>query len=162
MSDLDYQLSLEVARLIRAQKHRCWYNARDALAQLPALFLLAWYVEGWVVVPTEQEIQVIEHGWVEYRGGRIVDPSIVLLIGEDQHIDSFPGIKLSRLLMQEVPLDLILPLARLVSQSNDGLGHPDYKAAYDATLARAEQFALTLRKPVQVYQRVIRITITFG
>jgi hypothetical protein len=150
---LDYALSVKVATRIEAVEYRCWYNARDAMLQLPGLLLFAWYVEGWLVLPKAHEVQVIEHGWVAFRDGRLLDPSIVLVEKEDQHLEYFPGIILPWQALQEIPPDTMLPLARLLSHRRDGLGHPDYQAAYDAAMARATDLAAVAGIRVQVCPR---------
>src|SRR5579859_2888378 len=159
MNHLKYELSVKVANLIQAQKYRCWYNARDALVHLPGMFLCAWYVEGWLVVPKDEEVQVVEHGWIECEDGRIVDPSIVLLEAKEQDMDYFPGLRCGWSQMQEIPQDVCLPLAHLVSHRKDGLGHPEYKTAYDAAVAHAEQLAQVSGKPVQMYPGETFITV---
>jgi hypothetical protein len=150
---LDYALSVKVANLIEAVEYRCWYNARDAMLQLPGLLLFGGYVEGWLVVPRAHEVQVIEHGWIAFREGRLLDPSIVLVEKEDQHLEYFPGLIFSWQALQEIPPDTTLPLARLMSHRRDGLGHPDYKAAYDAAMARATDLATVAGTSVQVCPR---------
>lgn len=159
MSLLDYELSVKVAGLIHAQKYHCWYNARDALVHLPGLFLFARYVEGWLVEPMEHEVQIIEHGWVEFADGRIVDPSIVLLAGRDQDLHYFSGLLLGWPDVQDIPQDAPLPLARLISHRKDGLGHPDYKAAYETASAHAEGLANASGKLVRVCLRETTLVV---
>jgi hypothetical protein len=151
MSVLDYDLSLQVADLIQARKNQCWHNARTALLHLPGLFLFANYTEGWLVVPETHEIQVIEHGWLESVGGRIVDPSIVLLAPKEQPLEYFASLRVSWFQMREIPAQWPLPLAHLASQHDDGLDHPDYKAAYNTALAYAEHLAQEAGKAVRTY-----------
>jgi hypothetical protein len=147
---LDYSLSVKVADLIQAEKYRCWYNACKAMIQLPGLFLFASYTEGWLVVPKEHEVQVIEHGWVTRTDKRVVDPSIVLLEEEDQELTYFPALHFSWFQLQALPENILLPLAHLLSPTQSELGAPDYRAAYDAALAYAEQLANATGKRVQV------------
>ncbi len=158
---LDYSLSVKVARLIQAEKYCCWYNARDALQQLPGLLPFAAYTEGWLVVPKEREIQVIEHGWISRADGRVVDPSIVLLEKSDQGLTYFPGIHVLWSDVYELS-GIPLPVAHLFSPE-DELGHPDYRAAYNAALAQASQLAEASGKRVKVCpcQKII-IAVTKG
>ncbi len=152
MNVLNYDLSVKVAELIHAQKYRCWYNAYDALLQLPGPFFFSRYVEGWLVIPKEHEVLVIEHGWIEHSNGQIVDPSIVLLEERGQRMDYFSGIQLDRSQIQDLQ-GVLLPVARLLSPKKDGLGYPDYKAAYDAAMRRAEEFACINDRLVRVCPR---------
>jgi hypothetical protein len=145
---LDYPLSVKVAELIKAEKYRCWYNARDALQRLPGLLLLANYTEGWLVMPKEEEVQVIEHGWISCANGLVVDPSIVLLEEPDQYLAYFPAIEVPWADAGELS-GMPLPVAHLYAPG-DELGHPDYHAAYHAALAHAQTLALASGKRVEV------------
>lgn len=76
----DYTLSVEVAVVIGAERYRCWRNAALAVLLLPELFHLGTYIEGWVVVPRQRVIEIIEHGWCKTPDQRIVDPTITLIV----------------------------------------------------------------------------------
>ncbi len=145
---LDYALSVNVAEVIQAEPYHCWYNARDALQQLPGRFLFSTYTEGWLVLSKQQVIQVIEHGWIRQAHGRVVDPSIILVEKSLSELVYFPGLLVpwsEMHALQGVPL----PLAHLFSPGND-LGHPDYRAAYDEALAYAERCASVSGRQVQL------------
>lgn len=159
MSHLDYDLSVQVAGLIHAHKNQCWRNARIALLHLPGLFLFARYTEGWLVVPDIHEIQIVEHGWMQNGRDRIVDPSVVLLAPKEQSLEYFAGVSVSWFHMREIPLEWPLPLIHLASPRGDGLDHPEYKAAYDAALARAEQLAQESGKLVRTYPKEAQTTV---
>ncbi len=150
MNRLDYELSVKVASLIKAKEYRCWYNACKAITLLPGMFFFASYTEGWLVVPKEHEIQVIEHGWITRTDRCVVDPSVVLLEEKGQYLAYFPALHFSWSQVQALPEGIPLPLAHLLSPTKDELGDPDYRAAYDAALAHAEQLAGTSGKRVQV------------
>jgi hypothetical protein len=59
----DYDYSVLVAGSIEAEAFRCWRNAALALMCLPTLFAAGSYVEGWIVLPRQRSIAIIEHGW---------------------------------------------------------------------------------------------------
>ena len=83
--DVDRALSATIRRRIKAKSKGCFYNAWQALGELPA----ALYVEGWTV--TRDSAIAIEHAWLEYDG-RIVDPTL----GHDLDIAAyFPGLRLT-------------------------------------------------------------------
>lgn len=147
---LDYPLSQKVAELTRAEKYHCWHNALDAVRQLPGLFLLSTYTEGWLVVPKEQVVQVIEHGWITHSGGHVVDPSIVLLEEQGQDLAYFPALDLPWPDAYDLPRGVPLPVAHLLSPNGDELGHPAYRAAYNAALAYAETRAAEMGSHVQI------------
>jgi len=67
---LDREVSLEIARRVRAQFRRCWRNAAIGIRHLGPS---ADYVEGWIVVERSAPL-VVEHGWCEV-GGRVIDPT---------------------------------------------------------------------------------------
>ena len=161
---LDYPLSVTVAGLIQAEHYRCWYNACKAMTRLPGLFFLASYTEGWLVVPKERTIQVIEHGWITRREKRIVDPSIVLLEKEGQPLTYFPALHFSWFQVQALPQDILLPLAHLLSPTNGELGKQDYQAAYDTAMAHATQLAEASGKQIHVcpMERIITVVTTEG
>jgi hypothetical protein len=83
-------------------------------------------------------------------GGRIVDPSIVLLEEKGQELSYFPALHFSWSQVQALPEEIPLPLAHLLSHTDHELGDPDYRAAYDRALAHAEALAEAAGKRVQI------------
>lgn len=150
MNVLQYDLSVKIAKLTNAQKYRCWYNAYSALLQLPGLFPFSTYVEGWAVLPKEQEVVVLEHGWIEQSHGRVVDPSLVLLEKKDQQVHYFAGLQLDCFQLPNLE-GIPLPIARLLEPEKNDLGPLEYKIAYDAAMQCAEELATKMGVPVQVY-----------
>jgi hypothetical protein len=108
------------------------------MTQLPGLFLLASYTEGWLVVPKDHKVQVIEHGWITCLDERIVDPSVVLLEKKVQELSYFPALHVSWPQVQALPEEVPFPLAHLLSPTGHELGDPNYRAAYDKAFALAE------------------------
>ena len=149
---LDIELSLKVAKLTNAQKHYCWSNARDAMLQLPGLFLLGKYVEGWLVLPLEDEVLVVEHGWVESNQERIVDPSLVLLLPYAPVAARYvAGYRLNWFQMQRLGPDAPVPIASLDAQ--DSAIKAGYKAAFDTAKNCAQQIANASGKKIQICPR---------
>ena len=66
--NLDRELSLQVAKRVRAQFRRCWRNAAIGIRHLGPN---AEYVEGWIVVERSAPL-VVEHGWCEVDG-RVIE-----------------------------------------------------------------------------------------
>ncbi len=140
---LDLQRSLETSRQIQAVPGQCWYNARQALFDLPSAFLTSTYVEGWVVGVWSQAIRVSEHGWIWSPQTGVVDPSIVLE-AVPKRLIYVPGIQLSWLEIQQYRQTL-LPLAR--ERWNDSL---EYQDACQKALERAEELAWQTGLPILI------------
>lgn len=92
---------------------------------------------------------MIEHGWIISLDARIVGPSIVLLEEKDQELLYFPALHFSSFEVQALK-GIPLPLAHLLSPTKHELGHPDYRAAYNAALAHAGTIAADSGKRVRV------------
>ena len=88
MSMIDHDLSQRIAKAMRAEPKNCWRNAFLALATYPEL-QGGLYVEGWAVTPNKL---IIEHGWIELAGGRIIDPTAATL-ERLEGVVYFPGLK---------------------------------------------------------------------
>jgi hypothetical protein len=68
--NLNYQLSLEIAKAIDAQLGQCYYNAFRALAMVSSNPV---YVQGLATSPKLSYIP-LDHGWIEDKG-KIIDPT---------------------------------------------------------------------------------------
>lgn len=151
---LDVQRSIETSRQIQAIPEQCWYNARQALLELPNTFFTATYIEGWVVGVWSHAIRVSEHGWIWAPRTGIVDPSIVLG-AVPRRLRYVPGIRLSWLELQPYQTSR-LPLAR--ERWPDQLS---YQEACQIALERAEALAWETGLPILIEPGGAR-TIRFG
>ncbi|HEU5379005.1 MAG TPA: hypothetical protein VFV38_26580 [Ktedonobacteraceae bacterium] len=142
-ADMDLQLSLETNREIQAVPEQCWYNARQALLDMPNTFFTSMYVEGWCVGVWSNAIRVSEHGWITRRDGSIVDPSIVLG-SVPKRLIYLPGLMLSWLDIQPYRTTR-LPLAREVRKES-----PGYHEACKLAIGRAEELAWQTELPVLI------------
>ncbi len=147
---LNLHCSLETSRQIQAVPGQCWYNARQALLDLPSAFFPSTYVEGWVVGVWSQAIRVSEHGWIWSSRTGVVDPSIVLE-GVPKRLIYVPGIQLSWLEIQQYRTTL-LPLAR--ERWNNSL---EYRDACQKALERAEELAWQTGLPMLIEPGATRI-----
>lgn len=133
---LSYDFSLAVALLTGAVPHFCYANAWHALLACPDL-QEASLVEGWIVLEQPTQVTLIEHGWCEYAGHLILDPSLVLLMKRTQPVLYVPGVCRDRAEVQRLSC-ADLPLVRSVgTYGPDGMGHPAYRAAYAAAHEQA-------------------------
>src|SRR5260370_27812127 len=90
--DLCIELSQRLAVATHAQTFHCTSNAWRALIEFPDLFRSGGrLVEGWFVIETNDRVVMNEHVWCELAG-RIVDPSILLLVSETTPVFYFPGL----------------------------------------------------------------------
>ncbi len=140
---LDLRRSLEASHQIQAIPEQCWYNARQAMLEMPHPFLTATYIEGWVVGVWSNAIRVSEHGWIWTPRTGIVDPSIVLG-SVPKRLRYVPGICLSWLELQPYQTAR-LPLARD--------GWPDqlpYQEACRIALEHAEALAWETGLPILI------------
>src|SRR5262249_21378592 len=135
-----YSFSLLIALLSGAQPNCCFKDAWQAFINLPQWFLSGRYVVGWVVLVIECEAGFIEHAWCLLADGTIVDPAIVLLVGPEVTVQYFTGIEYTR--SQALSFeDELLPRVRFTRYGDDGMGHPDYKAAHSSALTLAQDRA---------------------
>jgi hypothetical protein len=133
----DYDLSLLVAGAIDARPRRCWRNA--ALSVL--LLGITTYIEGWIVVPQQRRIVLLEHGWSVTHEGHIVDPTIVLTEPEEQPVFYFPGYMLHAHSLPARLAGQTLPLVCHSRYGADGMRNPRYRKAYRRAYTRAWQLA---------------------
>ena len=140
-STLSYEYSLAVALSTGALPHACYanaYRASKVLVEWPDLTL----VEGWIVIEQATSVALIEHAWCE-GNGLILDPSIVLLGSRSfcQAVRYIPGIRHGSAALRTLA-SRDLPWVRTCGRFGpDGMGHPEYRAAYDAARARAMRLA---------------------
>jgi hypothetical protein len=141
-NEIHYALSVLVAASIGAEPLRCWRNAVLAMLEFPGLFASGAYVEGWIVVPREQGITIIEHGWCTSPEAGIVDPSIVLIEDRDQSVIYFPGFELSGERLSQRIAGKTVPLVCNSRYGRDGMRHQGYKQSYE----KARQYARNLAR----------------
>lgn len=142
-----YDLSVEVALVIGAESLRCWRNAALAVLLLPELFAFGTYVEGWIAVPREKMIEIVEHGWCVAPDHGIVDPSVVLTEKRDQPVFYFPGRELASDELRRLLAGSTLPLVCHSQYGDNGMGHSGYKQAYDKAWRQAKELATQKRLP---------------
>jgi hypothetical protein len=154
MSADDYALSLMIALHIGARWGHCYENAYPAFFAFPELFEPGGFlVEGWVVFEDDKRVVLFEHGWC-MCGEHIIDPTIVLNVAPDQPLYFFPGVFRGRAELEALENELF-PHVRFDSYGDDGMGHPGYRAAYDAAQQQARAL-VTKEKPfVEVQAAVI-------
>lgn len=138
---LSYELSLAVAWSTGALPHACYANAFhacEALAAWPDRTL----VEGWIVIEQATQVALIEHAWCEVPG-LILDPSIALLGPRDlcQAVRYIAGIRHEPTVLRMLACH-DLPWVRTCGRFGpDGMGHPEYRDAYEAARALAMRLA---------------------
>ena len=144
-------LSRQVATLIQAQPNHCALNAWQALIEVPTLFRLGGHlIEGWMVLEEDTQVALVEHVWCELADGRMIDPSILLLVPESTPVFYFAGVK--RTYAETEALEgALFPHVRFEAYGADGLGHPGYKAAWRAARRKTYELALA-RKPPKAFQ----------
>lgn len=150
--DLVVDLSLLFARAMRANPHTCFSNVIDMMLHyLPETLSTAGkLVEGWYVVDLEDEVVINEHGWYALPDGQILDPTVVILVPPEQPVYYFPGVErtykeVKTILQQK---EAWFPYVRCVgTYGDDGLGHSDYAAAYEAARQKALALAHACKPP---------------
>ncbi len=145
-----YRESLAAALATHAQPHFCYANVWHALRGLTAL-QEAMLVEGWVVIASPGSVHVIEHCWCELSGRGIIDPSLVLLLGEPiPPVCFFAGARRARQEIAAISCEQ-LPLVRTAGPYGaDGQGHPGYRRAYELAFAQAMRLASAMNPPAQI------------
>src|SRR5690242_1069504 len=94
--DVERDLSRRVAEAIDAQPFQCAMNSWRALIHFPELFQQGGrLIEGWYVIETDDRITVSQHMWCELANGRIVDPSVFLLVLPSTPVYYFAGLSRS-------------------------------------------------------------------
>ncbi|BCL79555.1 hypothetical protein ccbrp13_20200 [Ktedonobacteria bacterium brp13] len=147
---LAYDVSFSVAHTIGAEPNTCFDNILDLFQFFPDVFASHTFVEGWYVVDLEDEVVINEHGWVEMPDGKILDPTVVILLPPERPVYYFPGIERSCQEVKEITLqkDFYFPYVRYVgTYGEDGLGHPTYKAAYEAATRKVFDLAAATQPP---------------
>jgi hypothetical protein len=141
---LDADFSLFLALAIGAEPNTCFNNILDLFQYFPDVFSSQGkFIEGWYVVDLEDEVVINEHGWIELPRGKLIDPTVVLLLPPEQAVYYFPGVERSWQEVHELvqKRDVWFPYVRGSGMyGEDGLGHPAYNAAYEA--ATRKVFAL--------------------
>jgi hypothetical protein len=154
---LAYSFSVWIALRMGASPIQCFDNAwRMFLRTIPEFFYPdGIFVEGWYVLDLPEKVVMNEHGWCELPNGTIIDPTVVLLVPQDQPVFYFPGVsrswhEVSRLVDEEK----WFPYVRGAEYGEDGLGHPGYKAAYEAAKRKVVALANAATPPkAQEYLR---------
>lgn len=148
------QTCIQAAIFIDAEPNACWLNAWKALLYLPGYFSGGWYVEGWLVIETTTEVQVIEHGWCQRSCGEIVDPTILFLAGDWFRSHYFCGLRISLSEVLLGPDDRALPVVRHSNYQDDGMGHAGYRCAYNDAQQEAMDRARRWLLPIVFYRMV--------
>jgi hypothetical protein len=146
----DYALSWLIARQTAPVWGHCYQNAYPTFFAFPALFdPHGQFIEGWIVFEDSNQVVLMEHGWLVSNGGRIIDPTIVLTVACGQPVHYFPGVRRSRAELEALEHELF-PRVRFSSYGDDGMGHPDYRAAYEAAQAFAQSLLTKGKTLVEV------------
>ena len=136
-----YEWSLAVALATGALPNYCYDNVWHAMTELEEL-TDAFLIEGWVVLEQEHSISLVEHCWCEHEN-RIIDPSLVLLVGREQAPTYFAGIRRDRSEIRFLTCEQLPRVRSLGSYGYDGMGHTGYRAAFGA----AYKYAATCASP---------------
>jgi hypothetical protein len=154
---LAYSTSFLMALLMGARPNCCFDNAwRLFLRSFPEVFYPdGKFIEGWYVLDFPEKVVMNEHGWCELPDGTMLDPTVVLMVPPDQPVFYFPGVTRSweevHTLVQE---EQWFPYVRGAEYGEDGLGHPGYRAAYEAAKRKVAELANAASPPkTQVYLR---------
>src|SRR5437667_10626788 len=80
LSANDYAISLLIAEHLGAVWGHCYENSYPAFFACPTLFEPdGLFIEGWIVFEYNNEIVLMEHGWL-MSGHQIIDPTSVLVL----------------------------------------------------------------------------------
>lgn len=134
-------ISKVIAAAIGARPLQCWRNAALAVLQFPELFATGHYIEGWIVLPKSDGIEVVEHGWCQSPLLGIIDPSIVLIEDQDQPVFYFPGFELSGKTLASRLAGKTVPLVCNTEYGHDGMGHQGYRHSYEQAQRQARNLA---------------------
>jgi hypothetical protein len=150
---LQAELSRATARIVRAQPNQCYKNAWRALVMLPGQFFPdGRFIEGWTVFDLQEQVMILEHGWVEWKG-KIIDPTIFFLTDLDAPVFFFPGVARSWQEIEALEGELF-PHVRCEGYGPDGMDHPGYWAAYQAAQRKALALALVVAFPKEIVTHV--------
>lgn len=134
---LDYGRSMLYGMQTGAQWGHCYENIYPVFFAFPAVFYPhGHFIEGWIVFEDQRNIILMEHGWL-VSGEFIIDPTIVLGTNPTQTIRYYPGVTRSWEELDALENEMF-PHVRFSDYGEDGMGHPGYKAAYDAALEKAQ------------------------
>ena len=143
-NDLHVHLSQLLGGAIGAQPFHCATNAWRTLVEFPDLFQTGGHlVEGWFVIETDDRVVMNEHVWCELADGRIVDPSVLLLVPAHTPVWYFAGVRRTFAETEALEGELFPHVRFDGVHGEDGLGHPGYKAAREA--ARRKVYAQATR-----------------
>ena len=153
---LQNSVALELSRMVAtatgARSNHGAANAWRALLTFPELFREDGHlVEGWFVIEEEDQITLVEHVWCELADGRIVDPSVLLLVSESIPVFYFSGLTRTFEETESLEGELFPHVGFDGIHGEDGLGHPAYKKARDAAMSLLRK-RLKERKIVQGWE----------
>jgi hypothetical protein len=151
---LDQRFSRVARHAIKAQLHEAYANSWCTLLAFPEQCGEAVLVEGFLIIDfPERMIAVCEHGWLQRTNGSIIDPTLfVEPLPQETQLFYVAGVKRSRL---EVALLLgtsrSFPVVRSDGRfGDDGMGHPQYRAAYHAARSHSVHRAHLSSPPKEV------------
>lgn len=141
---LDATLSIEIAKRIKSKAKDSFNNAYQAALLTPE----AMYVQGFLVFDGKPYFP-IEHSWIELPES-LVDPTLPHLNKKPEQLYYFPAQRLSVKQLkaaveeakEDYPEDDPLPVYGEMPYEYYGdvmLGGADYKAAYEAALAKGRE-----------------------
>lgn len=100
-----------------------------------------------VVLPRQQRVDIIEHGWCCVE--TILHPSLVLVEPPTQLAFYFSGMQLTRDDLLDLLPGKVLPLVACASYGRDGMGHQGYRQAYENAWAYARKLAQERNIPLK-------------
>jgi hypothetical protein len=94
------------------------------------------FIEGWITFEDSLHVVMMEHGWLA-SSTTIIDPTIVLATNPTQTIHYYPGVART---WQELDAlnNEMFPHVRFSNYGDDGMGHPNYRAAMEAAIQKAQ------------------------
>ncbi|GHO98661.1 hypothetical protein KSF_087090 [Reticulibacter mediterranei] len=130
---LDYKLSRLIMHAIGAVLAAPYDNAWRAWLAFPNECEQAMLIEGFLVIDLPEEVILCEHGWLQQKDGSIIDPTILVQpLPPGARVFYVAGVQRTRL---EVAVLLGKPQQFPAVRSDprfgeDGMGHPQYRAAF--------------------------------
>ncbi len=132
----DYGLSWLVALQTGSVWGHCYENSYASFFAFPALFDPSGrLIEGWMVFEEPDRVVLMEHGWLA-GGSHIIDPTIVFAVNPGQPVYYFPGVERGRSELERLE-NQFFPHVRFCDYGADGMGHPGYRAAFNAAHQKA-------------------------
>lgn len=154
MSVNDYALSLLIALQIGARWGHCYENIYPAFFAVPQLFEPhGLFVEGWIAFEDQDKVVVMEHGWLTSRG-RIIDPTIVLVIDPGSPVYYYPGVLRARAELEALENEFF-PQVCCSDYGDDGMAHPAYRVAYEAAQQKARVLLTEGKSFVEVRAKIL-------